>query len=93
MHRVYDASDGRSTHRMLKKGTEMILRRRIAVPPKLADGSKKINLIVSPEWLKLVEDWGKKQPGFVTRSDAIRKIVEQHLTQDAPGDKPKKVRK
>lgn len=59
------------------------------MPPKLADGSKKINLIVSPAWLKLVEAWGKKQPGLMTRSDAIRKIVEEHCTQDAKPKKPK----
>ncbi len=74
---------------MLKKGTEMI-QRRLAVPPKFAPGSKKINLIVSPKWLELVEAWGKKQPGLMTRSDVIRKIVEEHCSPDA---KPKKVRK
>ena len=66
--------------------------RRTAVPKRLAPGSMKINLIVSPKWLELVEAWGKKQPGFMTRSDAIRRIVEEHLSPDT-SDKGKKARK
>ena len=68
---------------------EMTQRKPVEVPPKFADDSLKINLIVSRKWLKLVEDWGKKQPGLLTRSDAIRRIVEEHLSPDADGDKPK----
>lgn len=61
-----------------------------AVPKRLAPGSMKSNLIVEPKWLRLVEEWGKKQPGLMTRSDAIRKIVEEHCREDADSDKPKK---
>lgn len=58
---------------------EMIQRKRTAVPPKLfAGGSQKINLIVDNAWLEQLDAWRKRQDGPIsTRSDAIRKIVEQ----------------
>jgi hypothetical protein len=78
---------------MLKMGTVMI-QRNVAVPPKLADDTQKINLIVSRAWLDELDKWRKRQDGpLSTRSDAIRKIVEQVMRADASGDKPKPAKK
>jgi hypothetical protein len=63
-------------------------------PPRISEDSQRINLIVDREWLKLLDEWRKRQDGPIsTRSDAIRKIVEQVTRADADGDKSKKSRK
>lgn len=52
--------------------------RKRVVPPKIAEDSQRINLIVDKKWLDQLDAWRKKQDGPIsTRSDAIRKIVEQ----------------
>ena len=45
--------------------------RKRVVPPKIAEDSQRINLIVDKKWLDQLDAWRKKQDG------AIRKIVEQ----------------
>jgi metal-responsive CopG/Arc/MetJ family transcriptional regulator len=71
----------------------MIHRRRAALPPKLADETQRINLIADRKWLDKIDEWRKRQGWPApTRSDAIRRLVDQAL--DAPkGDKPKKPKK
>ena len=64
------------------------------MPPKLANETKRIALVVDSEWLKRIAAWRRQQEDFPTLSDAIRRLVDQGL--DAPskvGDKPKKARK
>jgi hypothetical protein len=64
------------------------------MPPKLANETKRIALVVDSEWLKRIGVWRRQQDDFPTLSDAIRRLVDHGL--DAPsnaGDKPKKVRK
>jgi hypothetical protein len=57
-----------------------------AVPPKLANETKRIALVVDAEWLKRIAVWRRQQEDFPTLSDAIRRLVDQAL--DAP--KPRK---
>jgi hypothetical protein len=70
---------------------EMIPRNRTAVPPKLGAGkSRKINLIAEEDWLARIDDYRKRQPGLSpTRSEVIRKFVDQGLDAADAGDKPK----
>jgi hypothetical protein len=54
-------------------------------PPRISDDSQRINIIVDRKWLDLLDEWRKRQPGPPpTRSDAIRRIVEQALTDKKP---------
>jgi hypothetical protein len=74
---------------------EMIPRNRTAVPPKLGDGkSRKINLIAEEAWLDRIDEYRKRQPGLSpTRSEVIRKFVDQGLDAAVAGNKPSKPRK
>jgi hypothetical protein len=66
----------------------MIPERRM--PPKLANETKRIALVVDKEWLKRIADWRRLQPEMPTTSDAIRKLVDWALDmQNKASDKPK----
>jgi hypothetical protein len=71
--------------------TEMIPRNRKAVPPKLGAGkSRKINLIAEEAWLNRIDEYRARQPWPApTRSEVIRKFVDQGLDAADGGGKPK----
>jgi hypothetical protein len=66
----------------------MILEQRM--PPKLANETKRIALVVDAEWLKRIAGWRKLQEGFPTLSDSVRQLVDIGLDALADGYKPKK---
>jgi hypothetical protein len=88
IHGVYATPHGRSIHGVLKMRAEMIQGKRKAVVPKLAAHTQKINLLADKDWLDLIDEYRKRQ-GFPTptRSDAIRRLVDQAL--EVNGIKPK----
>lgn len=53
------------------------------MPPKLANETKRIALVVDKEWLKRIAEWRKLQDGFPTLSDSIRQLVEIGLKAEA----------
>lgn len=69
---------------------EMIQRKREVVP-RLAAHTQKINLLADKDWLNLIDEYRKRQ-GFPTptRSDAIRRLVDQALEANGIRHKPKK---
>jgi hypothetical protein len=71
----------------------MIHQERVALPPKLADDTQRINLLADRKWLNKIDEWRKRQawPG-PTRSDAIRQLVDWALEAQSKGngDKPAK---
>jgi hypothetical protein len=76
---------------MLKMRAEMIQRTHREVVPKLATHTQKINLLADKDWLDLIDEYRKRQ-GFPTptRSDAIRRLVDQALEANGIKHKPKK---
>lgn len=70
---------------------EMIQRKRTEVVPRLAAHTQKINLLADKEWLSLIDEYRKRQ-GFPTptRSDSIRRLVDQALEANGIRHKPKK---
>jgi hypothetical protein len=70
---------------------EMIQRTHREVVPKLAAHTQKINLLADKDWLDLIDEYRKRQ-GFPTptRSDAIRRLVDQALEANGIKHKPKK---
>jgi metal-responsive CopG/Arc/MetJ family transcriptional regulator len=76
---------------MLKMRAEMIQGKRREVVPKLAAHTQKINLLADKDWLDLIDEYRKRQ-GFPTptRSDAIRRLVDQALEANGIKHKPKK---
>jgi hypothetical protein len=58
------------------------------MPPKLANETKRIALVVDSEWLKRIAEWRKLQEGFPTLSDSVRQLVDIGLKAEA-SDKPK----
>jgi hypothetical protein len=69
-----------------------MIHERVAVPPKLADKTQRINLLADRKWLDKIDDWRKRQEWpSPNRSDAIRILVEMGLQAAGNGgDKPKK---
>lgn len=47
-----------------------------AMPPKLDDETKRVNLVVPQSWVRMVNEWRRKQPDVPNLSQAIRKLVE-----------------
>ncbi len=66
-----------------------------ALPPKLANETKRIALVVDKEWLKRIAEWRRLQPEMPTTSDAIRKLVDWAIDMQSKenGDKPPKAKK
>ncbi len=60
------------------------------MPPKLANSVKKVNLIAPEDWLEMVDNWRKHQPGLPNRSVAIRKLVLMGLEAGERRDKKPK---
>jgi hypothetical protein len=62
-----------------------------AVPPKLANETRRIALVVDAEWLKRIAIWRRQQPDpLPTMSDAIRRLVSDQLDAlSKASDKPK----
>lgn len=60
------------------------------MPPKLANETKRIALVVDKEWLRRIASWRRLQEDMPTMSDAIRRLVDQALdAQNKASDKPK----
>jgi hypothetical protein len=64
------------------------------MPPKLAEGVRKITLIAPLDWLSKVDRWRRHQPDhqMPNMSEAIRRLVEKGLeaeAKEAKGKKPK----
>jgi hypothetical protein len=74
---AYYAKHGLVANHLLKNEGLMILEK--AVPPKLANETKRIALVVDKEWLKRIGEWRRLQDDFPTLSDSIRRLVDQAL--------------
>jgi hypothetical protein len=74
---------------MLRKGTfAMILGLRM--PPKLANGVRRIALIAPLDWIKKIDNWRRHQPDVPGLSEAIRRLVELGLEAASKGEKKPK---
>jgi hypothetical protein len=73
---------------------EMIQRTQREVVSKLAAHTQKINLLADKDWLDLIDEYRKRQ-GFPTptRSDAIRRLVDQALEANGIKHKALKAKK
>jgi hypothetical protein len=63
------------------------------MPPKLFAHSRKINFTATEAWVARVDEWRKQQASQPTRSEVIRKFVDDGLdAADKAADKlkPKK---
>jgi hypothetical protein len=68
-------------------------RKRIALPPKLANEIKRLQLIISVELAAKVEGWRRHQPDpMPNTSEAIRRLIEIGIKADASA-KPKPAKK
>lgn len=56
------------------------------MPPKLEEGSEteRVQIVAPSSWIKLLDDWRRRQDKIPSRSEAIRQLVE-----DAIGAAPK----
>jgi hypothetical protein len=43
-----------------------------------------LNIRVDDEFLKRLDDWRRKQPDLPTRTEALRRIADQVLAEQAP---------
>jgi hypothetical protein len=41
--------------------------------------TERFQMRVSPSFLKLIDDWRRKQPDLPSRAEAIRRLVEQAI--------------
>jgi hypothetical protein len=51
------------------------------------ENTERLNLHVSPEWLRIVDGWRRAQEDLPNRSEAIRRMVE--LAAGKGGKRPK----
>jgi len=59
------------------------------MPPKLANGVRRIAMVAPLEWLRRIDAWRRHQPDMPNLSEAIRRLVETALDAEAKGGKPK----
>jgi hypothetical protein len=59
------------------------------MPPKLADRTKKVNLILPDDLAKQIDDYRRHQEDMPNVSVAIRRLIEAGL-KASPKSKPKK---
>jgi hypothetical protein len=71
---------------MLERFPRMILDRRMR---KLAEGVRKIAMVVPLDWLAQINAWRRSQPDMPNVSEAIRRLVLMGLEAAAKGKKPK----
>jgi hypothetical protein len=45
--------------------------------------TERFQMRVSPSFLKMIDDWRRKQPDLPSRAEAIRRLVEQALGRRA----------
>jgi hypothetical protein len=60
----------------------------LRMPPKLADGVRKIAMVAPLQWLAEIDRWRRHQPDMPNLSEAIRRLVELGL-EASKGKKPK----
>ena len=53
------------------------------------DLTERLNMVVSPRWVRDVDQWRAQQPGLPNRSEAIRKLVELALQHEKSTAKKK----
>jgi hypothetical protein len=51
----------------------------LRMPPKLAEGVKKIAMIAPLQWIARIDAWRRHQPDMPNLSEAIRRLVELGL--------------
>lgn len=61
----------------------------LRMPPKLADGVKKIAMIAPLQWIAKIDAWRRHQPDMPNLSEAIRRLVELGLEASKGKGKPK----
>ena len=44
--------------------------------------TERFQMRVSPSFLRLIDDWRRKQPDLPSRAEAIRRLVEQAVKPD-----------
>ncbi len=60
------------------------------MPPRLADGVRKIAMVAPLQWLAKIDAWRRHQPDMPNLSEAIRRLVELGLEAAAKSkSKPK----
>jgi hypothetical protein len=47
--------------------------------------TERFQMRVSPSFLKMIDDWRRKQPDLPSRAEAIRRLVEQALGRRSKG--------
>jgi hypothetical protein len=53
------------------------------------DMTERLNMVVSPRWVRDVDQWRAQQPGLPNRSEAIRKLVEMAIQHEKSTAKKK----
>lgn len=54
----------------------------VHMPDSEEQQSEKFQMRVSPEFLRRVDDWRRKQTDIPSRSEAVRQLVEKALEQE-----------
>lgn len=52
---------------------------RLSSPMSTEEQSERFQMRVSPAFLRLVDDWRRKQPDLPSRAEAIRRLVERGI--------------
>jgi hypothetical protein len=63
---------------------------RLRMPPKLANGVRKIAMVAPLQWIAKIDAWRRHQPDMPNLSEAIRRLVELGLEASSKGEKKSK---
>ena len=47
------------------------------MPPKIADRTRRVNVILPDELVKKIDDWRRRQPELPNISEAVRRMIER----------------
>ena len=68
----------------------MMILGRLRMPPKLANGVRKIAMVAPLQWIAKIDAWRRHQPDMPNLSEAIRRLVELGLEASSKGEKKSK---
>jgi metal-responsive CopG/Arc/MetJ family transcriptional regulator len=57
------------------------------MPPKIANRTRRVNVIMPDELVKEIDDWRRRQPELPNISEAIRRMVEAGIAAKKRGVK------
>jgi hypothetical protein len=61
----------------------------LRMPPKLADGVRRVALMAPVVLIAKIDKWRRHQADVPNLSEAIRRLIEVGLEASSKGDKPK----